>query len=89
MSNFMLNYKKKILYIVFNILEYYYIHIIIIYYIMQKVNIFRITKTWKNSFNSIFRTKYFFIILFKSNNKIFISINHLIFILIHINKFIL
>lgn len=63
MSNFMLNYKKKILYIVFNILEYYYIHIIIIYYIMQKVNIFRITKTWKNSFNSIFRTKYFFIIL--------------------------
>lgn len=85
----MLNYKKKILYIVFNILEYYYIHIIIIYYIMQKVNIFRITKTWKNSFNSIFRTKYFFIILFKSNNKIFISINHLIFILIHINKFIL
>lgn len=85
----MLNYKKKILYIVFNILEYYYIYIIIIYYIMQKVNIFRITKTWKNSFNSIFRTKYFFIILFKSNNKIFISINHLIFILIHINKFIL
>lgn len=89
MSNFMLNYKKKILYIVFNILEYYYIHIIIIYYIMQKVNIFRITKTWKNSFNSIFRTKYFFIILFKSNNKIFISINHSISILIHINKFIL
>lgn len=85
----MLNYKKKILYIVFNILEYYYIHIIIIYYIMQKVNIFRITKTWKNSFNSIFRTKYFFIILFKSNNKIFISINHSISILIHINKFIL
>lgn len=45
MSNFMLNYKKKLLYIIFNKLEYYYIHVIIIYYIIQKVNIFRTKKT--------------------------------------------
>lgn len=55
----MLNYKKKLLYIIFNKLEYYYIHVIIIYYIIQKVNIFRTKKTWKNLFNSIFRSKCF------------------------------